>query len=241
MSKTLKIDLLEITPSVASILSLQGVPEDSDIRPQILDDAKRAIGLFENLADPLAVYSEIKPGKFESIYQGIGLNSDPNPIEKVYKRSRSMALFAATSGPKVTRKISELFAEGEFSLGNMLDSAASCGTDLMTPIIESSFQYDLFRTGRFDDGDVVLAYSPGYCGWHISAQKELFEYLHPEEIGITLRDSFLMEPLKSISGVLLAGPRKIHVFETTYPFCADCKSRTCQERINRFKAARPNR
>lgn len=77
----------------------------------------------------------------------------------------------------------------------------------------------------------LLRYSPGYCGWHISGQKALFAALRPEEIGISLRESFLMEPLKSISGVIVGGPGRIHEFEPSYPFCAECKSRSCRERI----------
>ena len=54
---------------------------------------------------------------------------------------------------------------------------------------------------------------------------------NPDEIGITLRDSFLMEPLKSISGVVVAGPAEIHVFDDDYPFCEDCDTRGCRRRI----------
>jgi hypothetical protein len=77
-----------------------------------------------------------------------------------------------------------------------------------------------------------LRYSPGYCGWHVSGQRKLFDYLLPEEIGITLRESFLMQPLKSISGVVIAGRRQIFDFENTFDFCDDCSTWTCRERIS---------
>jgi len=76
-----------------------------------------------------------------------------------------------------------------------------------------------------------MRFSPGYCGWNVKGQKQLFEYLHPEEVGITLGESFLMTPLKSISGVLVAGQPDIFEFEDSYPFCKNCSSRTCRERI----------
>ena len=76
----------------------------------------------------------------------------------------------------------------------------------------------------------AFLYSPGYCGWHISAQERLFARLRPEQIGIRLNERFLMTPLKSISGVLVAGPARIHQVTGSYPFCAQCKSPACRER-----------
>jgi hypothetical protein len=55
--------------------------------------------------------------------------------------------------------------------------------------------------------------------------------LRPEEIGITLRESCLMEPLKSISGVLVAARPEDHRFDNTYQFCRTCSTQTCRSRI----------
>ena len=82
----------------------------------------------------------------------------------------------------------------------------------------------------------VLRYSPGYCGWHISGQRRLFDYLDPGQIGITLRESFLMDPLKSVSGVLIAGPREIHRFTDDYDFCDQCDTRGCRQRLRALYA-----
>jgi hypothetical protein len=78
---------------------------------------------------------------------------------------------------------------------------------------------------------LVLTYSPGYCGWHITGQRALFARLKPEEIGIKLTASCLMRPLKSVSGVILAGEREAHLFDDSYPFCDECADRPCRARI----------
>jgi hypothetical protein len=83
-----------------------------------------------------------------------------------------------------------------------------------------------------------LRYSPGYCGWHLSGQRALFAALQPEEIGITLRESMLMVPLKSMSGVIVAGLPAIHAFADDYPFCGECRTRGCRERIARVRQTR---
>ena len=77
----------------------------------------------------------------------------------------------------------------------------------------------------------ALRYSPGYCGWHVSGQRALFAALRPAEIGLALRESCLMDPLKSISGVLVSGAPRIHDFVDDYPFCAECAERACRDRI----------
>ena len=50
----------------------------------------------------------------------------------------------------------------------------------------------------------------------MSGQRALFACLQPEAIGVTLNASCLMDPLKSVSGVLAAGPADIHRFAPGY-------------------------
>ena len=40
-----------------------------------------------------------------------------------------------------------------------------------------------------------------------------------------------MQPLKSVSGVIVAGPPEIHHFTNDYPFCTACTGKECRERI----------
>jgi hypothetical protein len=93
--------------------------------------------------------------------------------------------------------------------------------------------------GGAPPGDVFLRYSPGYCGWDITGQRQLFRALRPEEIGITLRESCLMEPLKSISGVLVAARPEVHRFDNNYPFCRVCTMRTCRSRMAGIRNIKP--
>jgi len=180
------------------------------------------------------IIADINRDYFEEIYTGIGLNDSPGPIEKIYPRAAQLALFAATVGPELVKTISDLFAKGDFAFANHLDAAASSGTDLISHVLEAQFKADLIRQGRANQQTVVMAYSPGYCGWHVSGQKRLFEFLRPERIGVSLRESFLMEPLKSVSGVLIAGLREIHQFAPTYYVCEQCTTRDCQERMRKL-------
>ena len=192
-----------------------------------------ALELLAEVAAPAGVLREISESDFEVVYQGEGRNEPRTPVEDIFTRAETLALFAVTLGPRVSREIEQRFQVNDLALGAMLDSAASVAADRLAGAAEDRLREVLSASGR---RPAVLRYSPGYCGWHISGQRKLFEFLHPEQIGISLRKSFLMEPLKSVSGVMIAGPREIHDFEMSYPFCSRCETRGCRARIRALPA-----
>jgi hypothetical protein len=68
--------------------------------------------------------------------------------------------------------------------------------------------------------------SPGYCDWRLACgQKAVFQFLQPENIGLSCRSTGLMVPLKTISAVFFAGKRVL--WKTPCVFCND---RTCRHR-----------
>ena len=232
-SQIIDINLTDIMPTPDSILAVQGMTAGTDIQPRVRDLAEEACRLYETLAMPIGLTRPITEEQLRIVLEGHGQNEKPNPLEEIFPRAEAAALFAVTSGAKVSRKISALFDSHDFALGSLLDTAASEGTDRASRLMENEFTR-LHNSG--DSSLTTLAYSPGYCGWHISAQKVLFEFLHPERIGITLRDSFLMEPLKSISGVLIAGPKEIHMFDNSFSFCGQCRTQPCLMRMGALES-----
>ena len=73
------------------------------------------------------------------------------------------------------------------------------------------------------------SYSPGYCGWPVTDQELLFGLFPPGTCGVELNASNLMLPVKSVSGVIAAGPR---VRKMPYG-CAICGKKDCYK--NRMK------
>ena len=228
------ISVTEILPEPEDILISLGMPAGAEVHPKTAALLDRATDLFITLAEPKAVMADIAVDEFEPVYLGSGRNESPAPIETIYPGAEALALFALTVGDPVCRKIMALLDSNDFALGTVLDTAASEGADRLSQVLEHRFADSLATTSPGAADRRVLAYSPGYCGWHISAQRQLFDIVHPENIGITLRESFLMEPLKSISGVLIAAPRSLHVFDNTYPFCSACRSQPCRARMEKI-------
>jgi cobalamin-dependent methionine synthase I len=52
---------------------------------------------------------------------------------------------------------------------------------------------------------ITNRFSPGYCGWNVSEQHKLFKLIPAEECDIRLTESALMQPIKSISGIIGIG------------------------------------
>lgn len=231
MNEIMNFAAEEIKPDRRAVLLCQGITSDVKISARIENILDQAMEIFLQKAQPVGIIREIPISDFANIYEGEGKNEGRTPVADIYPRAENLALFTLTMGEKVSTMIDELFKSNEFAEGCMLDSIASEAADRAADVIEQTYRDYLIQKDLYTDATGALRYSPGYCGWHISAQKKLFEYLQPEKIGITLRESYLMEPLKSISGVIIAGPKEIHQFENDYPCCDKCDNQTCQDRM----------
>lgn len=219
----------ESTPDVEKLLAREvgGAPVPDRLRHLF----QQALAHFERLATPAAIVAETSADAFVQIYRGEGLNAPSAPLDVIIPRAQRLALFAATVGDAASAEIGILFGRGEPAAGYALDIIASEATNMLADAAARRFlRLQQARRAVGEDAR-VLPYSPGYCGWHVSGQRSLFEALQPGAIGITLSHSFLMRPLKSVSGVLVAGPPPAHRFKPTYDFCEDCTTHECRGRM----------
>jgi hypothetical protein len=231
MHKVFAVAPREIEPTRDEVLAGQGIPADGPVSGRIEELLAAALDLYAKRAAPAAMFSEISKEDFKAVFEGKGRNEPDAPLGSIYPEAVRLALFAATLGEEICAAIRDLFASNHFALGSMLDSVASAAADRAAAHLEERYARYLAAAGESGPGTRTLAYSPGYCGWDMSAQENLFGALKPEEIGITLGASFLMTPIKSVSGVLVSGPAEIHRFVPDYPFCRACRARSCHARM----------
>jgi cobalamin-dependent methionine synthase I len=159
-------------------------------------------------------------------------------MDEIVPRAHGFALFAATLGQELDDDVREMFAHGDPAQGFMLDMVASSAADRLAHLMADAFMAALAASGRASDGWHALPYSPGYCGWHVSGQRALFDRLEPAAAGIALTSSCLMQPIKSVSGVVIVGPAQAHRFRPNYPFCDVCATRECLPRMASTKGKR---
>jgi len=231
MSQIIRIDAAEIIPDEEAVLRAQGLRRGEPVDGRIRSLLEDTMAILAKEARPVSIVEEVSIEVFETVFHGEGRNADETLLGEVYPRSHGLALFALTVGEAVSTRIGELFEEREFALGAMLDAVASEAADRAVGACERWFLNLLAGRSPASPDDRVLGYSPGYCGWDISGQKKLFQALRPERIGITLNESCLMHPLKSVSGVLVGGLREIHVVDPDYPFCRFCRTHSCRQRM----------
>lgn len=141
-------------------------------------------------------------------------------IASLLKGSARFALFAATVGTAYQQFQEQLSKEGDMLKVFIADIIGSCiaekAGDYMERLLEAELGGER-HTNRF---------SPGYCGWHLTGQKELFRLLGDTPCGIRLSEVCLMMPIKSISGIIGIGP---DVDERKYG-CQYCELETCYKR-----------
>lgn len=221
----------DITPARRAVLSQLGVPEGAVVPAQIERLADEAAELFAEHAAPAGLLLEASVAEFAEVYRGEGRNAPGSPVAEIFVRAEHLGLFVVTLGEGISRALQRCFTAEDFALAYTLDAMASAAADGAADLAERRFDGVLRARGWATPDGAVLRYSPGYCGWDITGQRRLFAFLRPERIGLSLTESCLMQPLKSVSGVVIAGPRAIHRFAPTYDFCDQCETRTCRDRL----------
>lgn len=239
MKRTLEIPVAEVEPTREALLRALGGPDDRPADARIERLLDEALEELRTRAEPRGMFAETEASGFAAIYEGEGDNETPSPLPEIFPRADLLVLFVVTVGRSVSERIAALFDEGHPALGATLDAAASEATELAAAHLDRIVLDEARREGRANEGSALLRYSPGYCGWNLTGQRALFKALHPEQIGISLTPSCLMEPLKSISGVMVLGPAEIHEFNNDYRFCSDCRTKDCRRRLRAIQPTRP--
>ena len=143
-------------------------------------------------------------------------------IAKYFDSATYFAIFVATVGIEYDNYLHQLRTEGDIVNEFLADAVGS-------EIAEATVRYITERIGEHAIGmgfSVTHPYSPGYCSWHVREQQALFSLLPVEPCGISLNDSSLMVPVKSVSGMIGLG---VDILESPYA-CEICGLQTCYKR-----------
>lgn len=145
-----------------------------------------------------------------------------NIILRQLRGSEAFALFICTSGLEFETYQQRLKEQGDMvrvfiadALGSVI--AEKCADQMEKALQESIDKLGWKHTNRF---------SPGYCGWHVSQQQLLFPLFQGHTCGVTLTDSSLMLPIKSVSGIIGLGKDVRHLDYT----CGLCDFKQCYKR-----------
>ncbi len=124
-------------------------------------------------------------------------------ITNQLKKADQLAIFACTAGPGISNWSKKLMHEGDMLKGYVVDVIGSEIVETAMDLIQDDLEEKMESSGLH----ITDRLSPGYCDWSVGEQHKLFSFLPAQFCGITLSDSALMQPIKSVSGVIGIGDK----------------------------------
>lgn len=195
-------DELDIVPE--DLIELLGfedgiVPEPfPEIIQQTINDAPQ----FCNIKGGYKIFDTVKINvEQESINIEDQIFFPTKIVTSQLKDSTSAALFICTAGANISIHANELIAQGDPMLGYIFDVIGSITVEKTIEKIQKKLELELIKTGL----NISDRYSPGYCEWSVAEQQYLFKLMPNNFCGVSLSDSSLMNPIKSVSGIIGIG------------------------------------
>lgn len=130
-----------------------------------------------------------------------------------------VALFICTAGATFTDLSHAYQQNGDFLEAFVVESIGSATVENAMDKVQRCLETEMMEQGK----KITNRYSPGYCDWALSGQRDLFAYIGDHPTGITINESCLMQPIKSVSGIIGIGN---DVRKRPYG-CDICSSTTC--------------
>jgi hypothetical protein len=215
-------DYETIRPSIGEVTTIMGYPPGSEpsFVPEMLNllfdeapshvTARGCYSIFEII--------EIKVPQGLIIHNKGSLRCG-SKIAKQIRGSDSFALFITTAGKSFDAWVKSKAKESDVLAEYLCSSIGSVIADKVADIVQEEVNNISIKSKK----GITNRYSPGYCSWNIREQRGIFDLLPSDEIGVTLTPSFLMDPIKSVSGIIGIGPGK-----TPGPYMCDlCNMTNC--------------
>ncbi len=195
-------------------------------RSEVLSLVDSQIRKAYELIKPAAYYT-IKPitSVGNSTISVDGLLFTSHKLARMFSGCSQAALLVVTIGEALEKEVAQLTKEGLILKASVLDAAGSVAVEKVAAWLEI-----MIKGIAAANGDKVSwRYSPGYCDWDTTQQKELFGGLDGKSIGVNLTDTCLMVPRKSMSGIMGMGKSC-----NTFSACRFCNRKSCPTRREDF-------
>ncbi len=143
-------------------------------------------------------------------------------INSQLKGSEAYALFICTAGREFMTFSEQIKKNNDIFQTFAVDAIGSVVAEKCADKMELFLESELASKGWLHTN----RFSPGYCGWHVSQQQVLFPVFNGKTCDVTLTESSLMIPIKSVSGIIGLGAK---VCKREYT-CGLCNLQTCYRR-----------
>lgn len=202
--KTFQFDFRDLKLTVDQIERLLGYPEGIS-HQTIAAMVASLLKEVEKICDLKAEYRIYENIVLHDANKSIEVNNTIFSIGKIIYsqiiKSDSVVFFACTAGNEIGKRSRQAMKEGDLLEGYIFDVIGSEAVEAVADLMQDDLQAGLAVSGR----KITNRFSPGYCGWNVSEQHKLFGLIPNNHCGIRLTDSALMEPIKSVSGIIGMG------------------------------------
>jgi hypothetical protein len=176
--------------------------ENIELISEMISEVLREAEPICDIKAEYAVWPGLKLPEGNTVMQINGIDfSIGKIVRSQLRRSESAAIFLCTAGPEIGERAKILINEKDFLKGYIFDIAGSEIVEAAADLMQEHLKKEMAAAGNL----ITNRFSPGYCGWHVSEQHKLFSLIPENFCGIKLNDSALMQPIKSVSGVIGIG------------------------------------
>ncbi len=211
----LVLDTIPVQVRLEDISKQLGYPSDESVPPATCKKINTEIGETQSLIDPKGVY--------------LRLDGVPEKGFELFSGAQGIILALATIGAKVEHRAGKLVRTDRAATGLIADAIGTVAVEQTADFLERKIYEDCANFGW----KVSRRYAPGYCGWEIEAQKEIFSHFS-DTLGIKLTSSCLMLPEKSLSFVCLLS-REGDFSKVKVGNCKRCRQKECPYRSEPYK------
>jgi hypothetical protein len=221
-NRIFKIDFKDLKINVSHIENIMGFNEGDD-REFVRSLIQEILTESEEIADIRAQYAIFSKLRFDSVNKSVTVDNTEFNIKKIVygqiSKSDSVAFFLCTAGEEIGKRSRKAMFDRDLLSGYIYDlvgsEIAEAAADLM--------QNELEKNATAEGLRITNRYSPGYCGWDVTEQHKLLQLIPYNYCGIKLNESALMNPEKSVSGIIGIGKK---VRNNSYA-CGICDMKDC--------------
>ena len=179
---------------------------------------------LESVAGPKSIYRIFDlRHQSEERFQIGNIQMESRSLGRNLKKCEKLILFGATLGTGVDRLITRASLT-DMASAVVLQSCAAAMLEEYCDSVQEAISAELEQEGWY----LRLRFSPGYGDFAIQYQKPLMQMLDcAKTIGLTMTDSFMMTPTKSVTAVIGMSRLKERC---PVQGCESCEKKDCEYR-----------
>lgn len=216
---------LEVRVDPNEVLRMMGCVKEGKLRPEHRALVESLIAESESNLQARGMYS-VHPVERMTDSELILQGCPPirGPIAGFLKPATRVAAFVVTVGEELERMADERMRGGARLEGYILNSIGSAAADAAVDALADIIYFEDAKPEEV----LTPPFSPGYCGLPLEEQISVFAIVNATAIGVRLLPNMIMQPVKSVSGLIGIGDS--NAVEAHGVPCQWCDLTTCRMR-----------